>query len=136
MWLSKRPRRIFYKRRQSQTAQEILDRLRDYLDNPNSEPVEILSQFWQDQQAAISYQELRAIVAQGYLDEITARLWEQDYSLLGTERLPKMWTDVMIAVHLQHPDAWRGRVDTLARRLSGDGLHPDAEGCDCSSPGG
>lgn len=103
MWLSKRPRRIFYKRRQSQTAQEILDCLRDYLDNENSEPVEILCQFWRDQQAAISYQELRAIVEQGYLDEITAWLWEQDYSLLVTERLPKMWTDAMIAGSVSQP---------------------------------
>lgn len=97
MWLFKTPKRIIYKRRQTKTAKEILERLRNYLDNEAAEPVKILCGFWQDQQDAITYQELRVLVEQGYLDEVTSRLWQQDYSMLATERLPKIWGDAMIA---------------------------------------
>lgn len=103
MWLFKRPRRIVYKRRHSESAQEILDRLREYLDGETSEPVELLCGFWKDQQNAITYQELRELVKTGYLDEITARLWQQDYSMLVTERLPRIWGNAMIAGAANQP---------------------------------
>ena len=102
-WLFRSPRRIVYKGGRNQTAQEILDRLRAYLDSQNAQPVEILCGFWRDQQDAITYQELRELVKQGYLDEITARLWQQDYSVLVTERLPQIWGDAIIAGSVSQP---------------------------------
>ena len=104
MWLFKQPKRIhFYKRRQTKTAQEILERLRTYLDNEAAEPIKILCGFWQNQQDAITYQELRVLVEQGYLDDVTAQLWQQDYSALVMERMPKIWRDAMIAGSISQP---------------------------------
>lgn len=102
MWRMKPPSRI-RKRRQTGNAKDILERLRAYLDNENSEPVRMLCGFWRDQQEAITYQELRVLVEQGYLDEVTARLWQQDYSVLVTESLPKIWGDAMIAGSVSQP---------------------------------
>lgn len=104
MWRMKPPSRThLYKRRQTKNAKEILEKLRTYLDNENAEPIKILCGFWKDQQDAITYQELRVLVEQGYLDEVTARLWQQDYSVLVTERMPKIWGDAMIAGSISQP---------------------------------
>lgn len=104
MWLFKQPKRIhFYKKRQTKTAQKILERLRTYLDNEAAEPIKILCGFWQNQQDAIAYQELRVLVEQGYLDDVTAQLWQQDYSALVMERMPKIWRDAMIAGSISQP---------------------------------
>ena len=102
-WFFRPPRRIVYKGRRDQTSEEILDRLRSYLDDRDADLVEILCGFWEDQQDAITYQELRQLVMQGYLDEVTSRLWQQDYSYLVTERLPQIWGDAMIAGAASQP---------------------------------
>ncbi len=104
MWRMKPPSRMgLFKRRQTKNAKEILERLRSYLNNENAGPVKILCGFWKDQQDAITYQELRVLVEQGYLDEVTARLWQQDYSVLVKERLPEIWGDAMIAGSVSQP---------------------------------
>ena len=104
MWHIKPPARMrLYKRRQTKNAKEILEKLRTYLDNENAEPIKILCGFWKDQQDAITYQELRVLVEQGYLDEVTARLWQQDYSVLVKDRMPKIWGDAMIAGSISQP---------------------------------
>lgn len=104
MWRIKPPARMhLFKRRQTKSAKEILEKLRNYLDNENAEPIKILCGFWKDQQDAITYQELRVLVEQGYLDEVTARLWQQDYSVLVKDRMPKIWGDAMIAGSVSQP---------------------------------
>lgn len=104
MWHIKPPARMrLYKRRQTKNAKEILEKLRTYLDNENAEPIKILCGFWKDQQDAITYQELGVLVEQGYLDEVTARLWQQDYSVLVKDRMPKIWGDAMIAGSVSQP---------------------------------
>lgn len=52
---------------------------------------------WQDQQDAITYQELRKAVADGSLSKETLEAWQQDYSVLVAERLQSMWTQAMAA---------------------------------------
>ncbi len=104
MWRIKPPARMrLFKSRQTKSAKEILEKLRSYLDNENAEPIKILCGFWKDQQDAITYQELRVLVEQGYLDEVTARLWQQDYSVLVKDRMPKIWGDAMIAGSVSQP---------------------------------
>lgn len=90
-WVFTKARRIT-KRRHSAEAQAILDRLAAYLHDSESTPVEMLCGFWKDQQDAITYQEMRALVLEGYVDEVTARLWQQDYSDLVKNRMPQIWT--------------------------------------------
>ena len=52
--------------------------------------------FWRDQQDAITYQEMRELVLAGYVNEVTARLWQQDYSELVKNRMPQIWNGAMI----------------------------------------
>lgn len=78
-------------------SQEVLERLEEYLENNNEEPVQILCGFWQDQQNAITYQELRQAVLDGTLSKETIELWRQDYSKLISGRLKGLWTNAVIA---------------------------------------
>ena len=102
-WYFTKARRITKRRKLSPEAQAILDRLGKYLNDNSAEPVEILCGFWKDQQDAITYQELRKLVEEGYLDEVTARLWEQDYSVLVKEQMPKIWNHAIIAGAASQP---------------------------------
>ena len=102
-WHFTKAGRITKRRKLSPEAQAVLDRLGKYLEDNSAEPVEILCGFWKDQQDAITYQELRKLVEEGYLDEVTARLWEQDYSVLVKERMPKIWNHAIIAGAASQP---------------------------------
>ena len=90
-----RPKRI--RKAKTPGSQEVLRRLEEYLQSECDEPVEILCGFWQDQQDAITYQELRKAVADGSLSKETLEAWQQDYSVLVAERLQSMWTQAIAA---------------------------------------
>lgn len=94
-WFFDHPR-LIRKLQHDRTAQEVLDRLSDYLDDTD-EPVKMLCGFWDDEQQVISYQELRELIVGGYVDEVTLDLWRQDYAYLVTERMPAIWSRAMIA---------------------------------------
>ena len=94
-WVFTKARRIT-KRRHDEDAQAILDRLAAYLEDENSDFTEMLCGFWRDQQDAITYQEMRELVLAGYVNEVTARLWQQDYSELVKNRMPQIWNGAMI----------------------------------------
>lgn len=80
------------KKAKSKDAQEVLDRLEKYLNSEAmDEPIRVLCGFWEDQQNAITYQELREAVKNGTITEETFRLWAQDYSVLVSNELSKMW---------------------------------------------
>lgn len=53
--------------------------------------------FWEDQQDAISYQELRQAVLDGAITTETLELWRQDYSILVAAKLSSMWTKAIEA---------------------------------------
>lgn len=89
------PKRV--KKVRSKTSQEILDRLQTYLEDDIDEPVEILCHFWEDQQNAVTYKELREAVADGALSQDMMRLWTQDYSVLVAGKFRDVWTDAMAA---------------------------------------
>lgn len=79
------------KKVKSGNAEEILLRLKEYLDGNFEEPVRILCGFWKDQQDAITYQELREAVENEGLDEEIYNLWSQDYSRVVANKLRPMW---------------------------------------------
>lgn len=91
------PKRI--KKVKSENSQEVLQRLEEYLESDAAswEPVEILCGFWEDQQNAITYQELRQAVQDGALSQETMRLWTQDYSVLVAGMLSSLWTNALAA---------------------------------------
>lgn len=91
------PKRV--RKVKTKNSQEVLSRLEEYLESAavTGEPVEILCGFWEDQQNAITYQELRQTVTDGEISQETLQLWTQDYSVLVANRLSKLWTDAIIA---------------------------------------
>lgn len=89
------PKRV--KKAKTKNSQEVLNRLEEYLENGCDEPVQILCGFWEDQQDAITYQELRQAVRDGELDQKMLQLWSQDYSVLVTGRLSSLWTNAIKA---------------------------------------
>lgn len=97
-----RPARPVQKQK-SRAAEEILARLREYLDGNCAVPVEILCGFWENQQDAITYQELREAVKAGSLEAAVFREWSQDYSNLVTSHLKPMWERAMQAGSMSQP---------------------------------
>lgn len=91
------PRKV--KKAKAGNSQEVLDRLEEFLNSAEvtGEPVEVLCGFWEDQQNAISYQELRKAVQDGGISWETLQLWVQDYSILVSTKLSKMWSDAVKA---------------------------------------
>ena len=89
------PKRV--RKVRTKNGQEVLRRLEEYLQNNCDEPAQILCGFWEDQQNAITYQELRQAVKEGAISQETLRLWRQDYSVLVTNRLSNMWPDAIMA---------------------------------------
>ncbi len=81
------------KKAKTRNSQEVLLRLQEFLeqDADTGKLVEILCGFWEDQQDAISYQELRQIALDGTVSKETLKLWSQDYSKLVANTLSGAW---------------------------------------------
>ena len=113
------PRRL--RKAKTGNSQEVLRRLREYLDDECDEPAEILCGFWEDQQDAITYQELRQAVQDGAISAETLELWRQDYSVLVAGRLSNMWRDAVVAGSSGQPilDGIRFEFDTQTPGILG-----------------
>lgn len=81
--------------KRSDEAQEILDKIEEYLLGEIDEPVEILVRFWGAQAAVLTYKEIRKILLEGEVSEQITREWQQDYSKLVTEHLQECWNNSM-----------------------------------------
>lgn len=82
----------YLKRTRSKDGQEVLNRLNSFLSKNQKEPVEFLCGFWEDQQNAISYQELRMAVLEGYLTEQVYQQWSNDYTNLVINQFDPLWS--------------------------------------------
>ena len=95
------------KARTSDAGEDALRRLRSFLDAKEPEIVRLLARLWGDQQQAITYQELRTAILNGYIDEQTAQDWMNDYSHFVNEKLRPQWEDAMRAANArleaEHP---------------------------------
>ncbi|HIS61479.1 MAG TPA: hypothetical protein IAC14_04405 [Candidatus Scybalomonas excrementigallinarum] len=82
----------------SKARDEILKRLDSYLEENSQLPIEILHGFWKDQQQALTYQEIREWFETGDIDEDTWKAWQQDYSILVTQKLrDSIWQQAIVA---------------------------------------
>ena len=95
------------KARTGDAGEDALRRLRSFLDAKEPEIVRLLARLWGDQQQAITYQELRTAILNGYIDEQTAQDWMNDYSHFVNEKLRPQWEDAMRAANArleaEHP---------------------------------
>lgn len=103
MWVMINPQRRHLKVRKSAESQRVLDALNSYVEDNTNEPMKWLVSFWQDQQNAFGYEELRQIV----LDEINPQAifdkWFQDYSNFITEKMTPLWRQGITAGAYSHP---------------------------------
>ena len=82
----------------SKAREEILKRLDSYLEENTLLPIEILHGFWKDQQQALTYHEIREWFKTGDIDEDTWKAWQQDYSILVTQKLrDSIWQQAIVA---------------------------------------
>lgn len=85
------------KKKKTANGREVLRRLKDFLDTECDEPAEILCGFWQDQQDAITYQELRQAILNGEISQQTLMEWTHDYSVLVAEKFGEVWEKAIMA---------------------------------------
>ena len=85
--------------KKSKAAQEVLDKLNEFLDAIEPEPVYFLAQLWKDQQQAITYKELHEAILNGYIDEKTVQAWQNDYANFVNEHLKPLWIEAMQAAN-------------------------------------
>lgn len=89
------PVRILHKRKSDGEAEEILRRLDDFLSVESPTLVEWLYSVFQDQQAAVTYKELREAVLSGY--EVQILQWQEDYARFINERFAPLYLNAMKA---------------------------------------
>lgn len=89
------PVRTVYKRKSSESAEEILRRLDDFLNAESPQLATWLYSVFQDQQAAVTYKELREAAMNGYEEQILQ--WQDDYARLINERLAPIYLAAMKA---------------------------------------
>ncbi len=102
MLIRKRNQRspTFRKARKKGKDKDILDRLNSYLNANDGDPVQWLTRFWDDQQKAITYKELREALLAGQISETILQEWQIAYSKLVSDRMNPMWQDAMIAANI------------------------------------
>lgn len=89
------PVRTVYKRKSNESAEEILRRLDDFLNTESPQLATWLYSVFQDQQAAVTYKELREAAMNGYEEQILQ--WQDDYARLINERLAPIYLAAMKA---------------------------------------
>ena len=85
------------KKKKTANGKEVLRRLKEFLDDNCDEMAEILCGFWQDQQDAITYQELRQAILDGDISQQTLMEWSHDYSILVAKKLGNIWNSAIVA---------------------------------------
>lgn len=103
-FLFRRVRKIKGKKKlKTQASLEILDRLNRHLEESAEEPMQFLVGFWKDQEDAITYKEIRQAILDGCISEETLRLWQQDYSILVSEKMTPLWQRSLSAGSVSQP---------------------------------
>lgn len=84
------------KKKRSHGNLRLLNMLDKYINDTQVVPITILTKFWADQAAAITYKEIRELIERGEVTNEDLQNWSQDYSILVDTKLSKMWEDAII----------------------------------------
>ena len=88
MFFYRNPPKILYK---SNEEESVLQQLSDYLDSHMSSPALILARLWKDQQAAVTYRDIREAIRNGDISEELMEAWIQDYSRMAADSFLPAW---------------------------------------------
>lgn len=91
---SRKPDEIYIKKA-SGRDKELLDRLREFLNEEEPEAVMWLVSLWGEQQAAITYKEIRETYLEGEITRQEIEKWQRDYSVFVNEKLAPKWQKAM-----------------------------------------
>ncbi len=115
-----RPRLIYKAKKKSVAAQNVLDKLNNYLNATEPEPVYFLARLWDDQKQALTYKELQEAIQRGYIDEKALRAWQNDYANFVNEKLKPIWVEAMEAANAEliarHPDYFFDPMSSEVRK--------------------
>lgn len=93
MFIFKRAMPVSYVRKNTAAQNATLAKLDSFLNAASPQLIYFLHRMFQDQQAAITYKELREAWLDGYEQEI--RQWQEDYARFVEDRLSPMWEIAM-----------------------------------------
>ena len=103
----------------SRAQYEALHRLNSFLDAKNPQLVRFLIRTWKDQQAAITYKELREAILRGTLTEETFKDWRQDYAVFFNKYLKDILINATTAGGKDLAAAMLAGADVYAPMLTG-----------------
>lgn len=85
--------------------------LNRYITDTAAVPVSILTRFWADQAAAITYKEIRKLIEDEDISKEDLENWSKDYSSFVSETLEPMWLEAIVAGQLSNAilDEIRGK---------------------------
>lgn len=92
---------------------EALNRLRSFLDSNNPKLVRFLIRTWEDQEAAITYKELREAILRKTMTQETFKAWQEDYAVFFNRHLKDLLINATTL----------GGKDFAAARLAGADIY-------------
>ena len=95
-FLFKSPAPIGKKKRRSPGNLRLLNMLERYITDTEAVPISILTKFWADQAASITYKEIRKMIEDGDVSKEDLENWSKDYSILVEEKLAPLWEEAII----------------------------------------
>lgn len=103
----------------SRAQYEALHRLNTFLDSNTPKVVRFLIRTWKDQEAAITYKELRESILRGTLTQETFQAWQQDYVVFFNRNLKDLLINATTAGGKDLAAAMLAGADVYAPMLTG-----------------
>ena len=111
MYIFKKPQPLGKAKKRSKENLRLLNMLNRYITDTATVPVSILTRFWADQAAAITYKEIRKLIEDEDISKEDLENWSKDYSSFVSETLEPMWLEAIVAGQLSNAilDEIRGK---------------------------
>lgn len=111
MYIFKKPQPLGKAKKRSKENLRLLNMLNRYITDTATVPVSILTRFWADQAAAITYKEIRKLIEDEDISKEDLENWSKDYSSFVSETLKPMWLEAIVAGQLSNAilDEIRGK---------------------------
>ena len=111
MYIFKKPQPLGKAKKRSKENLRLLNMLNRYITDTATVPVSILTRFWADQAAAITYKEIRKLIEDEDISKEDLENCSKDYSSFVSETLEPMWLEAIVAGQLSNAilDEIRGK---------------------------
>ena len=111
MYIFKKPQPLGKAKKRSKENLRLLNMLNRYITDTAAVPASILTRFWADQAAAITYKEIRKLIEDEDISKEDLENWSKDYSSFVSETLEPMWLEAIVAGQLSNAilDEIRGK---------------------------